>query len=120
VQADSTEHLMELLKVASGGIVFTTIQKFFPDKSNGNEGRFPTLSERKNIIVIADEAHRSQYGFEAKVITKKKNRISFTALPSIYGMPCLMPHSLVLQEHRLNLLTGTQEKYSVITLIFTT
>jgi type I restriction enzyme R subunit len=71
VQAESTEHLMELLKVASGGIVFTTIQKFFPERNNGNEGRFPILSERKNVIVIADEAHRSQYGFEAKVRTKE-------------------------------------------------
>ncbi|MEN6553877.1 MAG: type I restriction endonuclease subunit R [Methanobacterium sp.] len=59
VQADSREHLQELLQVASGGIVFTTIQKFLPEK--GTE--YPTLSERRNIVVIADEAHRSQYDF---------------------------------------------------------
>ncbi len=59
VQAESREHLQELLKVSSGGIVFTTIQKFFPEK--GTE--YPTLSKRRNIIVIADEAHRSQYDF---------------------------------------------------------
>ena len=59
VQADNREHLQELLQVASGGIVFTTIQKFLPEK--GTE--YPTLSERRNIIVIADEAHRSQYDF---------------------------------------------------------
>ncbi|MGA2297890.1 MAG: HsdR family type I site-specific deoxyribonuclease, partial [FCB group bacterium] len=73
VQADSTENLMDLLKVASGGIVFTTIQKFFPDRNDSKETSiFPTLSTRKNIIVIADEAHRTQYGFEAKVISKEK------------------------------------------------
>jgi len=59
MQADSREHLQELLQVASGGIVFTTIQKFLPEK--GTE--YPTLSERRNIVVIADEAHRSQYDF---------------------------------------------------------
>jgi type I restriction enzyme R subunit len=59
VQADSRDHLKELLQVASGGIVFTTIQKFLPEKGTD----YPTLSERKNIVVIADEAHRSQYDF---------------------------------------------------------
>lgn len=59
-QAESREHLKELLSVASGGVVFTTIQKFFPE----NKGeKHPLLSDRKNIIVIADEAHRSQYDF---------------------------------------------------------
>lgn len=60
VQADSREHLKELLQRASGGVVFTTIQKFFPAEKHA---RHPLLSERKNIVVIADEAHRSQYGF---------------------------------------------------------
>ncbi|MCL4458793.1 MAG: type I restriction endonuclease subunit R [Chloroflexi bacterium] len=59
VQAESREHLRDLLKVASGGIVFTTIQKFLPEGG----GRFPLLSDRRNIVVIADEAHRSQYDF---------------------------------------------------------
>jgi len=58
-QAESREHLRRLLKVASGGIIFTTIQKFMPE----NEDRFPLLSGRRNIVVIADEAHRSQYDF---------------------------------------------------------
>ncbi|WP_425146545.1 type I restriction endonuclease subunit R [Deinococcus sp.] len=49
---------------AAGGIVFTTIQKFLPEERGDT---FPTLSERRNIIVIADEAHRSQYGMKAKV-----------------------------------------------------
>ena len=59
-QAQNRRHLRELLKVASGGVVFTTVQKFFPE---GEETRFPQLSDRRNIVLIADEAHRSQYGF---------------------------------------------------------
>ena len=58
VQADSVEHLRKLLNVASGGVVFTTIQKFMPEEKGG---KAPELSKRRNIIVIADEAHRSQY-----------------------------------------------------------
>ncbi len=60
VQAESRAHLRELLSVAAGGVVFTTIHKFFPD---GKGDRHPVLSERRNIVVIADEAHRSQYDF---------------------------------------------------------
>ena len=59
-QAQSRRHLRDLLKVASGGVIFTTVQKFFPE---GEETRFPQLSDRRNIVLIADEAHRSQYGF---------------------------------------------------------
>lgn len=59
-QAQNRRNLRELLKVASGGVVFTTVQKFFPE---GEETRFPQLSDRRNIVLIADEAHRSQYGF---------------------------------------------------------
>src|SRR5882724_6280243 len=58
VQAESVKHLRELLDVASGGVVFTTMQKFAPDESTG---KAPLLSNRRNILVIADEAHRSQY-----------------------------------------------------------
>lgn len=57
VQAGSREQLRDLLQVASGGVVFTTIQKFLPEKGQ----RMGTLSDRQNIVVIADEAHRSQY-----------------------------------------------------------
>lgn len=57
VQAKDREHLRALLKVASGGVVFTTIQKFMPEKDE----KMPALSDRRNIVVIADEAHRSQY-----------------------------------------------------------
>ena len=64
VQATSREHLKELLKVASGGIVFATIQKFLPENK---QSVYEKLSDRRNIVVIADEAHRTQYGFEASV-----------------------------------------------------
>ena len=60
VQAADRADLREKLKVASGGVVFTTIQKFFPEEKGD---RHPVLSERRNIVVIADEAHRSQYDF---------------------------------------------------------
>ena len=59
-QAESRADLREKLSVASGGVVFTTIQKFFPEERGDT---YPTLSERRNIVVIADEAHRSQYDF---------------------------------------------------------
>ncbi|EAQ78794.1 type I restriction-modification system endonuclease [Blastopirellula marina DSM 3645] len=58
VQAEGIDHLKKLLQVVSGGVVFTTIQKFRPDEKGG---RMPLLSDRRNIVVIADEAHRSQY-----------------------------------------------------------
>ncbi|MEX2193012.1 MAG: type I restriction endonuclease subunit R [Nitrosarchaeum sp.] len=67
-QANSRKDIQEMLKVSSGGVVFTTIQKFFPEE---DREQYPILSERDNIIVIADEAHRSQYGFSAKVLSKK-------------------------------------------------
>lgn len=73
VQAENRDHLKNLLSVTSGGIVFTTIQKFLPeieekiDLGNGKfkniKGQFEELSDRRNIVVIADEAHRSQYDF---------------------------------------------------------
>ena len=59
-QAADRADLREKLSVASGGVVFTTIQKFFPEEKGD---RHPVLSERRNIVVIADEAHRSQYDF---------------------------------------------------------
>ncbi len=59
-QAESRADLRQKLSVQSGGVVFTTIQKFFPEERGDT---YPTLSERRNIVVIADEAHRSQYDF---------------------------------------------------------
>lgn len=60
VQAESRADLRQKLAVDTGGVVFTTIQKFLPEEKGD---RHPTLSERRNIVVIADEAHRSQYDF---------------------------------------------------------
>lgn len=68
IQATSRKELQELLRVSAGGIVFTTIQKFFPEEERE---KYPILSKRDNIVVIADEAHRSQYGFSAKILDKK-------------------------------------------------
>src|SRR5690554_457199 len=67
VQADDREHLRTLLSRASGGVIFTTLQKFSPA---ADETDFPVLTDRANVVVIADEAHRSQYGFKAKVASK--------------------------------------------------
>ena len=59
-QAESRADLQSKLSVNAGGVVFTTIQKFFPEERGDT---YPTLSQRRNIVVIADEAHRSQYDF---------------------------------------------------------
>ncbi|MCG6117347.1 MAG: type I restriction endonuclease subunit R [Aquimonas sp.] len=67
VQAQDREHLRTLLSRASGGVIFTTLQKFSPA---ADETDFPTLTDRSNVVVIADEAHRSQYGFKAKVASQ--------------------------------------------------
>jgi type I restriction enzyme, R subunit len=66
-QAQDREHLRTLLNRASGGVIFTTLQKFSPA---AYETDFPALTDRSNVVVIADEAHRSQYGFKAKVASK--------------------------------------------------
>ena len=67
-QAESREHLRQLLNVASGGVVFTTIQKFsLTEQERTLRDAFPPLSQRRNIVVIVDEAHRTQYGFETRI-----------------------------------------------------
>lgn len=63
IQAESREDLQSALSRASGGVVFTTIQKFAPERGEA----YPVLTDRRNVVVIADEAHRSQYGFKARV-----------------------------------------------------
>ena len=80
-QVEDRKHLKELLKVASGGVIFTTIQKFQPEDGNVYE----TLSERKNIVVIADEAHRTQYGFKGKTIDDKDEKGNVIGKKVIYG-----------------------------------
>jgi len=60
VQAEDRAHLRKLLRVAAGGVVFSTVHKFLPEEKGDRQ---PALSDRRNIVVIADEAHRSQYDF---------------------------------------------------------
>ena len=81
IQADSRNQLKDLLRVASGGVVFSTIQKFQPEKGNVYE----ELSNRRNIVVIADEAHRTQYGFEAKTIDEKNDQGEVIGEKVVYG-----------------------------------
>ena len=90
VQAKNREHLKELLKVVSGGVVFTTIQKFHPEDGNIYE----QLSERKNIVVIADEAHRTQYGFKAKTIDEKDKDGNLIGKKTVYGFAKYMRDAL--------------------------
>ncbi|KRP85207.1 DEAD/DEAH box helicase [Bradyrhizobium pachyrhizi] len=66
-QAEDRDQLRKLLDRPSGGVIFTTLQKFAPDEGKTD---YPALTARRNVIVIADEAHRSQYGFRAKIKTK--------------------------------------------------
>jgi len=75
----------------SGGIIFATIQKFMPGE---DEDTFPVLSERSNIVVIADEAHRTQYGFEAKLKTVKKRSAGLTGLATGDGVPAALQAEL--------------------------
>ncbi len=89
-QVESRQHLKELLKVASGGVVFSTIQKFQPEEGNIYE----TLSERENIIVIADEAHRTQYGFKAKIIDDKDENGNVIGKKTVYGFAKYMRDAL--------------------------
>ncbi len=81
-QAGSRQELHELLKVASGGIVFATMQKFQPEEGNVH----PLLSERRNIVVIADEAHRTQYGFKAHTIDEKNASGEVIGKKTVYGL----------------------------------
>jgi type I restriction enzyme R subunit len=73
-QANNQE-LKEYCVCASGGVVFTTIQKFQPDDGSNI---YELLSDRTNIVVIADEAHRSQYGFSAKEVDVKDSEGNVT------------------------------------------
>ena len=90
VQAEDRNQLKDLLKVASGGVVFTTIQKFQPEDGNVYE----QLSDRKNIVVIADEAHRTQYGFSAKTIDDKDERGNVVGKKIVYGFAKYMRDAL--------------------------
>jgi type I restriction enzyme R subunit len=80
-QADDRQQLKELLKVGSGGVVFSTIQKFQPEEGNVYE----QLSDRRNIIVVVDEAHRTQYGFQAKTVDEKDDQGEVVGKKVVYG-----------------------------------
>ena len=90
VQANDRQHLKDLLKVASGGVVFATVQKFQPEEGNIYE----TLTERKNVIVIADEAHRTQYGFKAKTVDDKDENGNVIGKKIVYGFAKYMRDAL--------------------------
>jgi type I restriction enzyme R subunit len=81
VQAENRHQLKKLLRVASGGVIFSTIQKFEPEEGNVYE----KLSDRRNIVVIADEAHRTQYGFSAKTIDDKNASGEVIGKKVVYG-----------------------------------
>ena len=89
-QIEDRHDLKAKLKVASGGVIFTTIQKFQPSEGNVYE----TLSERKNIVVIADEAHRTQYGFKAKNIDDKDKDGNVIGMKTVYGFAKYMRDAL--------------------------
>ncbi|MDQ7816936.1 MAG: type I restriction endonuclease subunit R [Melioribacteraceae bacterium] len=96
VQAENRSHLKDLLKVASGGVVFSTIQKFQPDASTSSASGavYEQLSNRKNIVVIADEAHRTQYGFKAKTIDDKDEKGNIIGKKTVYGFAKYMRDAL--------------------------
>ena len=81
VQAKDRDHLKELLRVSAGGVVFSTIQKFQPEDGNVYE----ELSRRQNIVVVADEAHRTQYGFAAKTVDVKNAAGDVIGKRVVYG-----------------------------------
>ncbi len=89
-QVESRDDLKEKLKVASGGVIFTTIQKFQPEEGNVYE----TLSSRENIVVIADEAHRTQYGFKAKTLDDKDATGQIIGKKIAYGFAKYMRDAL--------------------------
>jgi type I restriction enzyme R subunit len=90
VQAEDRENLRELLQVASGGVVFTTIQKFAPEEKGK---KYEELSTRRNIVLIADEAHRSQYGLEAQVKKNKKTEEAYISYGFAKHLRDALPHA---------------------------
>lgn len=97
VQAENRDHLKSLLSVSSGGIVFTTIQKFLPEieekidlgdgKTKNIKGQYEQLSERRNIVVIADEAHRSQYDFMDGFAKHMRDALPYASFIGFTGTP---------------------------------
>ena len=96
VQASTRQELRQLLSNRpSGGIVFATIQKFMPGE---DEDMFPVLSERRNIVVIADEAHRTQYGFEARLKTRKAGGLTPNQTPALMGQALAATKNIVTSD----------------------
>jgi type I restriction enzyme R subunit len=89
VQAESREQLRQLLQVASGGMIFTTIQKFAPEQGE----QYPQLSGRRNIVFIADEAHRSQYGLSARLINPKNTDEAYISYGFAKYLRDALPHA---------------------------
>jgi type I restriction enzyme R subunit len=97
VQAENRDHLKSLLSVSSGGIVFTTIQKFLPEieekidlgdgKTKNIKGQYEQLSVRRNIVVIADEAHRSQYDFMDGFAKHMRDALPYASFIGFTGTP---------------------------------
>jgi len=97
IQAENRDHLKSILSVSSGGIVFTTIQKFLPEvvervdlgdgKSKSVKGQFEQLSDRRNIVVIADEAHRSQYDFIDGFAKHMRDALPYASFIGFTGTP---------------------------------
>lgn len=97
VQAENRDDLKKKLSVTSGGIVFTTIQKFLPEiidkidigegKTKNIKGQFEQLSDRRNIVVIADEAHRSQYDFMDGFAKHMRDALPNASLIGFTGTP---------------------------------
>jgi type I restriction enzyme R subunit len=84
MQAENRDHLRALLKTDSGGVIFTTVHKFFP---TADEAKFPLLSERRNIVVMADEAHRSQYDFIDGFAAHMRNALPGASFIGYTGTP---------------------------------
>ena len=84
VQAESRADLREKLNIEAGGVIFTTIQKFFPEEKGDQH---PVLSERPNIVVIADEAHRSQYDFIDGFARHMRDALPNAAFIAFTGTP---------------------------------
>lgn len=80
-QVEDRQQLKDLLRVGSGGVIFSMIQKFQPEEGNVYE----QLSDRRNIVVIADEAHRTQYGFQAKTVDEKDENGNVIGKKVVYG-----------------------------------
>ena len=96
-QAENRAEVRDLLTVDSGGIVFTTVQKFSPEN---DETLYSEISDRSNIIILADEAHRSQYGLKAKQVNLKDTAGNVIGKQTKYGFAKYIrdafPHAIFL------------------------